>query len=1171
MSHARKFIQSLLTYLFLLSLILSLIQPGSASAQTRDGIKRQVDPATGKVNFISSASGHPLAASQVLGLIPDRAADPALTIAQHFGPEFGLANAAHELKVIHSTHAENGRVTVRYQQEYQGVPVMAAELIVNTNDQGDFYSMNGEVASDLSLPTQPTIGPEQARQIALQAAAKWYRKTTEDFVTSTPTLWIFDESLLKPSQRPAELIWRMEVTPVNPFVPVRELVLVNAQRGSISLHFNQIDAGTKNIGTFGLSSSESTAHAVGLNDSVSASPLAVSPNGGYRQTYTANHGETLPGQLLCNQTTIVCTNGNNPDADKAHMYAAETWNFYHDHHGRDSIDSQGMTIISTVEYSSNFLNAFWDGTQMVYGDDMVSDDIVGHELSHGVTQYESNLFYYYQSGAINESFSDVWGELMDQSNTSGNDAAEVKWQIGEDSPVGAFRSMSDPTLFGDPDSITSPNYDTDPLFQDNGGVHHNSGVNNKAVYLMVAGGSFGGKAVTALGVSKTLAVYYEAQTNLLTSGADYADLYGALYQACLNLVGGTDGITNANCQEVRDATDAVGMNAQPSSDPNFNTDAPFCDSNLSPQAIFSDDMESDTSKWIFGSIVGGNRWQLDSPAVYGPNAHSGLHSLYAYDLPATVTDTFARLKTAVSIPAGAFLHFSQAYGFEDYFFLGTFDGGVLEYSSNGGAWVDAGSLFVNNGYNGTVDSGYDNPLGGRSAFVGDSHGYISSRVNLNSLANQNVIFRWRMGLDTGGNDFGWWLDDVQIYTCSSTPNTATNTPTRTATSTPTATRTPTSTPTSTRTNTPTATRTSTPTFTPTNTPTSTQTNTPITIPFVSSIILANTNPTNAPSVGFIVAFSKSVTGVDTSDFSLTTTDTTGASIAGVTGSGATRTVTVNTGSGNGTIRLDVVDDDSIKDAANNPLGGVGLGNGNFTNGETYTILKDADTTGVFRPSNGALYLKNSNSTGYADVAINYGVGGDYPVVGDWDGDGDATIGIYRNGVFYLRNANTIGYADIVFAFGSPGDQPIAGDWDGDGIDTVGVYHSSTITFYLRNSNSAGAPQMSFSLGNPGDVGIAGDWNGDGLDTTGVFRPSSGALYLKNTNATGYADLAINYGVAGDQPVTGDWNNDGVDTIGIYRNGMFYLRNANTIGYADLVFALGVPGDMPIAGNWDGLP
>jgi chitodextrinase len=232
---------------------------------------------------------------------------------------------------------------------------------------------------------------------------------------------------------------------------------------------------------------------------------------------------------------------------------------------------------------------------------------------------------------------------------------------------------------------------------------------------------------------------------------------------------------------------------------------------------------------------------------------------------------------------------------------------------------------------------------------------------------------------------------------------------------------------------------------------------------------------------------------------------------------------------------------------------------------------DLDTTGVFRPSNGLLYLKDSNTTGIADAALNYGLPGDYPVVGDWNGDGTATIGIYRDGYFYLRNSNTIGFADMVFPFGQVGDQPIAGDWNGDGADTIGVYRPSTGQFLLRNSNNAGAASASFFLGNPGDVGIAGDWNGDGNDTTGVFRPSDGVIFLKNNNTTGIADIALNYGLPGDYPVVGDWNNDGIDTIGIYRQGTFYLRNENTNGFAELVFGLGNPGDMPIAGNWDGQP
>jgi hypothetical protein len=89
-----------------------------------------------------------------------------------------------------------------------------------------------------------------------------------------------------------------------------------------------------------------------------------------------------------------------------------------------------------------------------------------------------------------------------------------------------------------------------------------------------------------------------------------------------------------------------------------------------------------------------------------------------------------------------------------------------------------------------------------------------------------------------------------------------------------------------------------------------------------------------------------------------------------------------------------------------------------------------DTTGVFRPSNGVIFLKNSNTTGIADIALNYGIPGDKPVTGDWDDDGIDTIGILRGNVFYLSNSNTVGFADIVFALGIPDDMPIAGNWDG---------------------------------------------------------------------------------------------------------------------------------------------
>ncbi len=228
----------------------------------------------------------------------------------------------------------------------------------------------------------------------------------------------------------------------------------------------------------------------------------------------------------------------------------------------------------------------------------------------------------------------------------------------------------------------------------------------------------------------------------------------------------------------------------------------------------------------------------------------------------------------------------------------------------------------------------------------------------------------------------------------------------------------------------------------------------------------------------------------------------------------------------------------------------------------------ASTTGVFRPTNGGLFLKSENTPGFADGLLTFGLPGDRPVAGDWDGDGIDTMGVFRDGIFFLRNSNTDGIADVTFAFGIASDLPVVGDWDGDGIDSIGVFREGL--FSLRNSNDSGPAEAVFGLGVDGDIPISGDWDGDGFDTVGVFRPSNGALFLKNQNSTGFADVVLTYGLPGDKPVTGDWNGDGRDTIGVYRGGDFLLRNSNTNGIADFVFTLGVPGDEPVSGIWGAL-
>ena len=148
---------------------------------------------------------------------------------------------------------------------------------------------------------------------------------------------------------------------------------------------------------------------------------------------------------MCDQAQSPCTGGTDNDADLAHQYAIDTYMFYLTRHGRMSIDNADMPIISSVHFGTDYQNAFWSGTQMVYGDNLVADDIAAHELTHGVTDHELNLIYLYQSGAINESFSDLWGEFVDQTNGSGNDA--IDWLIGEDLSIGPLRSMSNPPAY----------------------------------------------------------------------------------------------------------------------------------------------------------------------------------------------------------------------------------------------------------------------------------------------------------------------------------------------------------------------------------------------------------------------------------------------------------------------------------------------------------------------------------------------------------------------------------------------------------------------------------------------------------------------------------------------------------------------------------------------------
>lgn len=231
--------------------------------------------------------------------------------------------------------------------------------------------------------------------------------------------------------------------------------------------------------------------------------------------------------------------------------------------------------------------------------------------------------------------------------------------------------------------------------------------------------------------------------------------------------------------------------------------------------------------------------------------------------------------------------------------------------------------------------------------------------------------------------------------------------------------------------------------------------------------------------------------------------------------------------------------------------------------------------GLVDPGTGIWYLRDALGK---VKSFYYGNQGDLPFMGDWNCDGVDTPGLYRksDGYVYLRNSNTQGIVDVRFFFGNPDDIPIAGDFNGDGCDTVSIYRPSEARFYIINKlgsdgGGLGAAEYSFLFGDSGDKPFVGDFNGDGVDTMGLHRESTGLVYIRNSNTQGIADKQFYYGNSGDRLVAFDWNGDGVDSPAVFRPGnqTFYFRFTNTQGVADARYIWGESAWLPVAGSFGG--
>jgi Zn-dependent metalloprotease len=249
-----------------------------------------------------------------------------------------------------------------------------------------------------------------------------------------------------------------------------------------------------------------------------------------REVYDSEQKATLPGKLVRSE-------GDEPtgdqQVDEAFDSAGDTYNLYFNEYNRNSLDGNGMKLISSVHYRRKYNNAFWNGSQMAYGDGdgvifrpLTGDlTVIGHELSHGVVQFSGGLVYRDQSGALNEHFADVFGVLTKQYKNN-QEVHEADWLIGEDifTPHiegDALRSMAAPGTAYDDDLIgKDPQpYHMDDYVQtqsDNGGVHINSGIPNHAFYLLAM--MLGGKAWDRAGH-----IWYNTLQNINNPHARFVD------------------------------------------------------------------------------------------------------------------------------------------------------------------------------------------------------------------------------------------------------------------------------------------------------------------------------------------------------------------------------------------------------------------------------------------------------------------------------------------------------------------------------------------------------------------------------------------------------------------------------------------------------------------------
>lgn len=458
-------------------------------------------------------------------------------------------------KEIKHEKDELGFEHITYRQFQGNIPVEFSYYRLHLKN-GWIVSGNGHWYSTASNPSSQSISPNQALQAALQsihadvykwespeeeAQLKWELNQQGASYYPSPEL-VFAPSNPQFNSGEFRLAYKLDVYAAQPLS--RHDVYVDALSGQVLWKVNKIHTADSN-GTANTVYSGSRPIVSDYNNGTYR--LRESGRGNGIQTFDLNNGTNYGSAVDFTDSDNLWNNVNaNLDqyAGDAHWGAEMTYDYFMLIHNRNSIDGNGFMLRSYIHYSNNYNNAFWDGQRMTYGDGdgsvfipLTALDICAHEVAHGLTSNTAALVYQNESGALNESFSDIFGMAV---TAYANNVLE--WTIGEDAtPNGnGIRSMNNPNAYGDPDTYGGTNYYTGT--QDNGGVHTNSGVQNYWFYLLTSGGNgtndLGNAfSVNGIGVVNAAKVAFRNLTVYLGPNSDHQDARFYAIQSAIDLFG----------------------------------------------------------------------------------------------------------------------------------------------------------------------------------------------------------------------------------------------------------------------------------------------------------------------------------------------------------------------------------------------------------------------------------------------------------------------------------------------------------------------------------------------------------------------------------------------------------------------------------------------------------